>query len=164
VKWKGYPTSENSWVKESDAPYVSATLIWLGSDHFDLHRNADELISLFMDKRAKEKNAEKKKAATKPRKSSDRQQDYKKRGRATTKSRADSSSEESERSTVKTKKQKKVTASAKNKESHEKEDTDMGHFASMEKYMHLDSWDDLISKVETIEKDDDGVLYLYGIL
>ena len=26
VKWKGYPESENSWVRESDAPYVPLAL------------------------------------------------------------------------------------------------------------------------------------------
>lgn len=163
VKWKGYSPSENSWVKESDAPYVSLTLPWLGPNRFGLYRNAGELISQFMDRRHKEKAAEKKKAAAKSRKSSDRPQDYKKRGRVSTKPKPDSD-EESERSPVQptTKKQKKTTASAKNKESREKEDASMGQFTSMEKYMDLDQWDDLISKVETIERDDDGILYLYG--
>ena len=139
-------------------------MAWLGSDHFGLDSNADELISQFLDKRAKEKAAERKKSAAKSRKSSDRPQDYKKRGRLSTRSKMDSD-EESERSPVQhTTKKKKTTASLKNKEVREKEDDSMGQFTSMEKYMHLDEWDDLISKVETIEKDDDGVLYLYGTM
>lgn len=166
VKWKGYPDSENSWVRESDAPYVSTTLLWFSTDHFDLRRNADELISQYMDRRAKEKAAEKKKASAKPRKSSDRSQEHKKRGRVSTKSKMDSDEDELERSPVQpiTKKQKKVSASVKKKGDHEKEESEMGQFKSMDRYMHLDSWDNLVEKVETIEKDDEGTLYLYGSL
>jgi len=148
VKWKGYPNSENSWVRESDAP------------------NADELISQFLDKRAKEKVAERKKALQKPRKSLERSHEQKKRGRVSTKSKVDSSEEEPEQSPVQptAKKQRKVPTSVKNKGDHEKEESDMGQFAPMDKYMHLNSWDDLVAKVETIEKDNEGILYLYGIL
>lgn len=111
---------------------------------------------------AKEK--EKKKAASKPRKSTDRQQDYKKRGRLSTKSKADSDEEERPPVQPISKKQKKAPASVNNKEDHAKDVPDMGQFVSMDKYMHLDSWDDLVAKVETIEKDEEGVLYLYGNL
>lgn len=34
----------------------------------------------------------------------------------------------------------------------------------MDKYMHLDSWEDLIDSIETIERDDDGKLLIYGTL
>lgn len=165
VKWKGYPDSENSWVKESDAPYVSTAFPWLGTNNFDLFRHADELISKFMDKRAKEKIVEKKKASVKPRRTSERPQEPKKRGRVSTKSKVDSDDEEPERSPVQpTRKQRKSTTSAKHKEDDENEEIDMGQFKPMSKYMHLDSWNDLVAEVETIEKDEGGKLYLYGKL
>lgn len=135
------------------------------AEHSNLYRHADELISQFLDKRAKEKAAEKKKASAKPRKTLERTQEPKKRGRISTKSKMDSDDEEPERSPVQpiSKRQKKVSASTK-KEGREKDQSDMGQFVSMDKYMHLDSWDDLVAKVETIEKDDEGTLYLYGML
>lgn len=167
MKWKGYPESENSWVRESDAPYVSVGLAELVANRVDLCRNANELMSQFLDKKKeRERAAEKKKASARHRKSLDRPQEPKKRGRASTKPKIDSDEEESERSPVQpiAKKQKKGSASSKNKKDREKEESDMGQFTSMEKYMHLNSWDDLVAKVETIEKDDEGSLYLYGIL
>ncbi|KAF9650120.1 hypothetical protein BDM02DRAFT_1512793 [Thelephora ganbajun] len=150
VKWKGYPENENSWVRESDAP------------------NADELISKFLDeKRAREKAASGKKATTKPRKSAEPpKQDPKKRGRVSTKSKAQSDEEEPERSPVHpiAKKQRKAPAPAKKKGKDLEEDLDEGEFASMDKYMHLDSWDTLVDKIDTIERDEDGHLILYGTL
>lgn len=76
----------------------------------------------------------------------------------------DSDSDEPERSPVQpiTKKQKK--GSSKKKESDHEEESDLGEFASMEKYMHLDSWDDLIEKIETIERGEKNKLYIYGSL
>lgn len=147
VRWKGYPDSENSWVRESDAP------------------NADELISAFLDRRNKEKSA--KKAPAKPRKSTERSQEPKKRGRISTKSKVVSEEDELEQSPVQrtAKKQKRVSAPGKKKEPEpEGDDLEAGQFVSMEKYMHLDAWDSLITKIETIERDEDGKLCLYGLL
>jgi len=149
VSWKGYPASENSWVRESDAP------------------NADELISRYLDVLSKKKVAEKKKSSAKSRKSAERPQEPKKRGRASTKSKVESDDEEPERSPVQptTKKQKKekAPAPAKKTESKEEQEYDI-EFVTMEKYMDLDAWDTLIGKVETIERDDDQNLYVYGVL
>lgn len=164
MKWKGYPESENSWVRESDAPYVPLSLTELGTNGFDLCRNADEMISKFLDeKRAKQKG----KKAAKPRKSTEAsKQEPKKRGRISTKSKADSD-EEPEPSPVRpiTKKQKKAPASTKkaeptrNDEAHE-----MLSFESMDKYMSVSSWEDLVDKIDTIERDEEGNLFIYGSL
>jgi len=34
----------------------------------------------------------------------------------------------------------------------------------MEKHMDLDSWDGLIEKIDTIERDEEGHLFIYGTL
>jgi hypothetical protein len=40
----------------------------------------------------------------------------------------------------------------------------VGEFIVMDKYLHLDSWDSLIAKIETIERGDKDKLYIYGLL
>jgi hypothetical protein len=40
----------------------------------------------------------------------------------------------------------------------------VGEFTKLDKYMHLDSWDSLIAKIETIERGDKDKLYIYGLL
>jgi chromobox protein 5 len=139
----------------------------LGVDDFDICRNADELISRYLDELSKKKAAEKKKSSVKSRKSVERPQEPKKRGRTSTKSRVASDDEEPERSPVQptTKKQKKekAPAPAKKTESKQEQEHDID-FVTMEKYMDLDMWDSLIERVETIERDDDQNLYVYGVL
>ena len=128
-------------------------------------RNADELIATYKREKAK---AEKKTPA-KPRKSTEpSKQEPKKRARVSTKSKQESDEEEPEPSPVQpiAKKQKKAPASAKKKAepNHDDENLVMVDFTSMDKYMHLDSWEDLIDSIETIERDDDGKLLIYGTL
>lgn len=124
------------------------------------------------------KSTKTKKAAAKPRKSTEPRksieppkQEPKKRGRVSTKSKAESDEEEPEQSPVQpiTKKQKKAPVSTKKKKveeaSHDDDDVlDMEGFTSMDKYMHIKSWDDLVDSIDTIEKDGDGNLFVYGTL
>lgn len=134
-----------------------------------IRRNADELIATYKET-LREKAAAKKKAAAKPRKSTEpSRQEPKKRARVSTKSKHDSDDEEPERSPVQpiAKKPKKTSASAKKKQvesNHDVEDLGIGDFASMDKYMDLDSWDGLIDSIDTIERDDKGNLFVYGSL
>lgn len=137
------------------------------ANYFDPCRNAGELISAFLDKKSKQdKASSKKKASTKPRKSAERPHEPKKRGRVSTKPKPESDEEEPERSPVQpvTKKQKKTPASARKKEPDHEEDPDTGDFAAMDKYMELSSWDGIIQKIDTIERDREGNLFLYGTL
>jgi len=151
VKWKGYPSSENSWVKESDA------------------MGAADLISKFLDeKTARERAA--KKASSKSRKATETHKpEPKKRGRVSVRSKADSDDEIPERSPVqpiaKKQKKEKTTASARKEvEPTSEDDLNLEAFAPMDKYMHLDSWDDLVDKIDTIERDEGGGLFIYGML
>jgi len=151
VKWRGYGESENSWVKESDA------------------MGAADLISKFLDEKAAKERAAKK-ASSKSRKSTDsRKQEAKKRGRVSVKSRADSDEEVVERSPVqpiakKQKKEKKSTSTRKETEPVSEDDLNLGEFTPLDKYMHLDSWDDLVDKIDTIERDGGEGLFIYGSL
>lgn len=122
------------------------------------------------EKRAREKAAAKK-AATKPRKSTEsRKQEPKKRGRLSTKSKVDSDEEEPEQSPVrpsakKQKKEKAPTSTRKRVErTPERDGVEIAEFASMDKYMHLDSWEEFVDRIDTIEKDDEGSLFIYGTL
>ena len=147
----------------------SSALIQLGAHDFNSCRNADELISKYLDaKREKAISAKKKsRKSTEPPKP-----EPKKRGRISTKSKADSDEEKLEQSPVRpiTKKQKKEKAPASIKKKVEpspepegEEDLDVGEFTSMDKYMHLDLWDTLIDKIDTIERGEEG-LFIYGTL
>jgi len=172
VKWKNYPESENSWVRESDAPYVSLTSTWLGAHDFYLCRNADEVISKFLDEKRSRDKA--KKTAAKRRKSAElAKQEPKKRGRISVKSKVESDEEEPERSPVqpiaKKQKKEKTTTSTKKKseptpEQVPEDDVDPTGFTAMDKYMHLDEWENLIDKIDTIERDEKGNLFIYGTL
>lgn len=101
-----------------------------------------------------------------------RKQEPKKRGRVSVRSKADSDDEVPERSPVRpsSKKQKKEksTASARKEvepiSDDDDDDLDLGAFAPMDKYMHVDSWDDLIDKIDTIERSGGEGLYIYGTL
>lgn len=66
--------------------------------------------------------------------------------------------------TKKQKKEKTTTSTRKVAETISEDDLNMGAFTPMDKYMHLDSWDDLIDKIDTIERDDAEGLYIYGTL
>lgn len=123
------------------------------------------------EKRAREKAAAKK-AAAKPRKSTEprKQQEPKKRGRLSTKSKVDSDEEEPEQSPVrpsakKQKKEKAPTSTRKRVErAPEEGGVEIAEFTSMDKYMHVDSWEEFVDKIDTIEKDDEGGLFIYGTL
>jgi len=119
------------------------------------------------EQRAREKAAAAKK---KPRKSSEpHKQEPKKRGRVSIKSKVDSDEEEPERSPVQpsAKKQRKekasVSAKKKVERTPEEDGLDPDTFTAMDKYMHLDSWDDLVDKIDTIERDEEN-LFIYGTL
>lgn len=173
VKWKGFPSSENSWVRESDAPYVSLVLARVCTDGLRLRRNADLLISKYLDeKRLKEKAAAKK--AAKPRKSMDPpKQDPKKRGRVSTKSNTYSDEEivvgDFQPITKKQKKTpaaptKKASVPAKKDELVGDDEVSMADFTKMDRYMHLDSWEEIVDSIDTIERDEGESLYIYGTL
>ena len=123
------------------------------------------------ERRAREKAAAAKKGGGKPRKSTEpNKQEPKKRGRISIRSKVDSDEEEPERSPVqpiaKKQKKEKATASTKKKveQTSEEDELDPENFMTMDKYMHLDSWDELVDTIDTIERDDKGSLFIYGTL
>jgi len=67
-----------------------------------------------------------------------------------------------------TKRAKKGAASAstkkKNPPSSEPEEISADHLISMDKWINLDSWEDLVASVETIEREEDGLLIVYFTL
>ncbi|KAG6845020.1 hypothetical protein H0H87_001541 [Tephrocybe sp. NHM501043] len=148
VKWKGYDESENSWVDE----------------------NAHALIEEYWRKHPRKggRKSMDSKTPKKPRKSAAPEEPSesvstatKKRGR---KSQADMDAAAASENRAK-KKAKKNGAPAKSisdDESHPFEEEVI--VGNMSKYMHKDSWEDVVDKIDTIERSPDGDLRVYFTL
>lgn len=160
VKWKGYPSEDNSWVHEDDAA------------------NAQDLITKYWEnKRRASKGGPRKPAdAAKPtagRKSTtavevsrEHTPPAKKRGRPK-KGDLDGQSEEQDASSdddearAKKKPRKSQGASAKKVTKQLAEDEEEVTFGSMKKHMTIASWENLVETIDTIERGDEGDLYVY---
>ncbi|KAI0741639.1 hypothetical protein C8Q80DRAFT_146850 [Daedaleopsis nitida] len=168
VKWKGYDATHNSWVKEEDA------------------EGARELIAEFWKKNTKKqlrKPEPKPKPTPKPRKSVARKDESddgeeeeapkKKRGRPSKASVGRAASEDQEEEAPK-KKPRKSTGAGKNTSASarrtaaavadEDEDEDEQEFVNMKKMKDATTWDHLIQCIDTVEKADNGELYVYFTL
>ncbi|KAI0369128.1 hypothetical protein BV20DRAFT_968304 [Pilatotrama ljubarskyi] len=161
VKWKGYGDEHNSWVDENDAT------------------GAKDLISEFWKKHKKgpRKSEPKPKPGPKPRKSSVKDADSdieevappKKRGRPKATSTRETSDEEEDDQSRKQKKPRKSAGSA-NKATKRKstaadaveEDGEM--YTDMRKWADAASWEHLVKSIDTVERTDDGDLYVYFTL
>ncbi|KAH7924158.1 hypothetical protein BV22DRAFT_1013884 [Leucogyrophana mollusca] len=138
VKWKGYAAEHNSWVDEKDAG------------------NSSELIAEYWRKLGKDKKD--------PRKSTDGP----KKGRR--KSTVREESPETSSVSKKLKKprksngatQKKTTTTKKKVEpADEDDDEEIVPIGSMEKHMSIPSWENIVDKIDTIERGEDGQLYVF---
>ncbi|KAI0358009.1 hypothetical protein OH77DRAFT_1518764 [Trametes cingulata] len=160
VKWKGYGEEHNSWVDENDA------------------EGAKDLIAEFWKKHKKNgrKSEPKSKPGAQPRKSSVKDADSdveevaptKKRGRPKAAPAHESEEEEEDKQTRKQKKPRKSTGSA-TKASNRKSnadalDEDGQTYVDMRKWKDAASWEHLIKSIDTVERTDDGDLYVYFTL
>jgi len=156
VSWKGYSAEHNSWVDQDDAG------------------NAGDLIAEYWKKNSKDKkgrkSVDKPKAARKS-VARDASADVsssvaKKRGRTKVKDDSDVEAE-SDGGKAKVKRAKKSTSGTKTTKSSSSMDVDgvdADDIGQMENYMELESWEKLIKSVDTVEKGDDGHLYVYFTL
>ncbi|KAJ7230494.1 hypothetical protein GGX14DRAFT_410951 [Mycena pura] len=161
VKWKGYESEHNSWVREEDAG------------------NATELIEAFWKERDRKKAVKKTVTAETKRTASARKSTAgadgdsdvgesasappKKRGR-----KAASDTADKEKDTAKVsggRPAKKPRLSKKRAASQDEEalpsDEELG---SMADHMHVVTWDHLVKHLDTVERVDDGTLYVYFTL
>ncbi|KAI8969377.1 hypothetical protein BD414DRAFT_518579 [Trametes punicea] len=162
VKWKGYGDEHNSWVDEKDA------------------EGAKDLIAEFWkrNKKGARKSDVKPKGAPRPRKSSVKDADSdieevapaKKRGRPSKSTPARDTSEDEDGS-HKQKKPRKSTASAakaattnRRKSNSDAMDMDEDVYIDMRKYKDASSWEHLVESIDTVERTDDGELYVYFTL
>ncbi|ETW79255.1 hypothetical protein HETIRDRAFT_428870 [Heterobasidion irregulare TC 32-1] len=163
VKWKGFKEEDNSWVDEEDA------------------RNAHDLIEAFWSKKSKEnKGRTARKSDVKPsasvgragrksivdeRVSDDESTSTKKRGRGRPrKSKVDSEDEEDERARVK--KKAKTNGSAKARKAStpvDNNEKDPIVPSTIKKYRDLTSWEDLVAKIETVEKSGDDLIVFFKL-
>ncbi|CDO69648.1 hypothetical protein BN946_scf184851.g36 [Trametes cinnabarina] len=164
VKWKGYGDEHNSWVDEKDAA------------------GAQELIDEFWRKSNKKggrKSEPKAKATPKPRKSSVKDVDSdveetappKKRGRPSKSTPArDNSEEQDEESVPKQKKPRKsaggsaAKTTSRRKSNASAMDEDDETFADMRRFKDAASWENLVESIDTVERTEDGNLYVYFTL
>jgi chromobox protein 5 len=160
VKWKGYPSEDNSWVHEDDAV------------------NAQDLITKYWEnkRRASKGGPRKPVDAGKPktgRKSTTVEETReptppaKKRGRPKKSDQEEQSEKDQEASSddddarAKKKPRKSQGASAKKVTKQLAEDEEMVTFGSMKKHMTIASWENLVETIDTIERGDEGDLYVY---
>ncbi|KAF7309452.1 hypothetical protein MIND_00316000 [Mycena indigotica] len=139
VSWKGYGRDEDSWVNEEDA-------------------NAEELIETYWkDQKNKKTSLSAKRAARKVSAASDNSDvesvSVKKRGR---KSNAAKEEEQDHPS-------KKPRRSTKKNEEPEQLPSEE-ELGNMDEYRDTPSWDHLIQRVDTVERADDNILYVYFTL
>jgi len=152
VSWKGYSAEHNSWVDEADAG------------------NATDLISEYWEKNKKEKKARKSTDKPKTTSKAGRKSDAgnveaasasaaKKRGRSKTKRDSDVEEDSDSERPKTAKKPRKSTK--KSSPAPMDVDDDVG---DMRKYMHHESWEKLIKKVDTVEIGEDNKLYVFFTL
>lgn len=160
VKWKGYPSEDNSWVHEDDAV------------------NAQDLITKYWENKRKASKGGPRKSidAGKPktgRKSAIMEEtrepslSAKKRGRPKKADQEEQSEKEQEASSdgddarAKKKPRKSQGASAKKVTKQLAEDEEEVTFGNMKKHMTIASWENLVETIDTIERGDEGNLYVY---
>ncbi|KAG2362190.1 hypothetical protein BDR07DRAFT_1357973 [Suillus spraguei] len=160
VKWKGYPSDDNSWVHEDDAV------------------NAQDLITKYWENKRKASKGGPRKSidAGKPktgRKSAIMEEtreptlSAKKRGRPKKADQEEQSEKEQEASSdgddarAKKKPRKSQGASAKKVTKQLAEDEEEVTFGNMKKHMTIASWENLVETIDTIERGDEGNLYVY---
>jgi len=161
VKWKNYGSEHNSWVDEQDAG------------------NASDLIDAYWRKHKKDKKTPRKstepkqKGSEKARRKSSVREDSAETGSASKKrarsqkSQKEASDDEEEETTRAVKKPRKSNGTTKKakKEAAPGEDADEMILGNMGKYMQVQSWENLIETVDTIERDEESdELYVYFTL
>ncbi|KAG6882920.1 hypothetical protein C0993_008651, partial [Termitomyces sp. T159_Od127] len=160
VKWKGYNTSENSWVDEQDVMHVHRISYTILDALIALFRDADGLIDKFWTKDRKNvrkslhaaKSPKKRGKSAASEKVDESSTGTKKRGR-----KSQSAKEPlSEDRTVKRAKKDGATIVL-DKDPHPLEDEDELEVGDMSAYMSDHSWEHLVQKIETVEHTPDGL-------
>ncbi|KAG2142822.1 uncharacterized protein EDB93DRAFT_1252086 [Suillus bovinus] len=160
VKWKGYPSEDNSWVHEDDAA------------------NAQDLITKYWENKRKVSRGGPRKSTDTGKPKTGRKSTVvedtrgstppaKKRSRPKKADQEERSEKEQEPSTdddearAKKKPRKSQGASAKKATKQLAEDEEVVTFGSMKKHMTIASWENLVETIDTIERGDEGDLYVY---
>ncbi|KAG1877364.1 hypothetical protein F4604DRAFT_2005494 [Suillus subluteus] len=160
VKWKGYPSEDNSWVHEDDAA------------------NAQDLINKYWENKRKASKGGPRKSTDAGRPKTGRKSTIvdetreptlsaKKRSRPKKADQEEQSEKEQEASSddddarAKKKPRKSQGASAKKLTKQLAEDEEVVTFGSMKKHMTIASWENLVETIDTIERGDEGNLYVY---
>ena len=173
VKWKGYGEEHNSWVDEHDAGYA----FWLLSTATSLMflRNAQDLIDHFWADKKKGKSGSRKSEPVKPKpklveKPSRKsladvepsvEPEVKKRGRPK-KEDLPSETRDEEENVQRAKKKPRKSNGLSHKET--KQESDEEEVGTMKKHMKVPSWEELIESIDTVEREDDGELYVFFTL
>lgn len=168
VKWEGHPESENSWLTKSEILYVLTSSFHLGFNGLSLFRNADELISKYLDETQARGQAEgSKEVPSKPLESNVlySERDARKQGQFVEfDGELGTDLELLPSSPVAGGKGKAVALIKRKGPGPVQKGRNAGQgFAAMDMYMKLDSWGFLIKKIDTIEKEGEN-LFVYGSL
>ncbi|KAF8159839.1 hypothetical protein B0H34DRAFT_782439 [Crassisporium funariophilum] len=159
VRWKGYGEADNSWVDELDAGNATALVeeFW--------RKNPNR-------KRVPRKSTEKK-SPKKPRKSvalddsSDVGSTTKKRGRKSVSQKVDSEDEmdvdDTEKRAPKKAKKSSTHASKAAKKNTESPDMEEKVIQTMERYMGVGNWENLVKSVDTVERVNDKLMVYFTL-
>ncbi|KAG1776604.1 hypothetical protein EV702DRAFT_1179815 [Suillus placidus] len=159
VKWKGYTSEDNSWVHEDDAANAQDLI----TKYWEIKRKASKGGPRKSTDTGKSKPSRKSTTVEETRESTPH---AKKRGRPKKADQEEQSEKEREASSddddarAKKKPRKSQGASAKVTKQLA-EDEEVVTFGSMKKHMTIASWENLVETIDTIERGDEGNLYVY---
>ncbi|OAX41028.1 hypothetical protein K503DRAFT_768025 [Rhizopogon vinicolor AM-OR11-026] len=158
VKWKGYPSEDNSWVHEDDAGNA-ADLI---NKYWDIKRKASKGAPRKSTDTGKAKSGRK---STTTQETREPTPPAKKRSRPKkdepVPSEKEQASSDGDIDDARAKKKPRKSQGASAKKVRLAEDEEEVTVGNMKKHMTIASWETLVETIDTIERGDDGQLYVY---
>ncbi|KAF6753088.1 hypothetical protein DFP72DRAFT_1171248 [Ephemerocybe angulata] len=151
VKWKGYPSGENSWVKDTDIGGAGD----LVDAFWKQHPRKSNMLSSASKKKGRQSTAGASASAA---------ETGKKRGRKST-TKMDTEDEDEAPSTSRAAKKLKNNGASASTGIRTQSPEIGAHHGNMDQYRHLKSWEDLVKTVDTVERsEEDQELYVYFTL
>lgn len=159
VKWKGYPSEDNSWVHEDDAANAQdlITKYWENKRKASKGGPRKSTDAGKLKSGRKSAIAEDTREPTPPAKKRSRP---KKADQEQSEREQDASSDDDD-ARAKKKPRKSQGTSAKKVTKQLAEDEEVVTFGSMKKHMTIASWENLVETIDTIERGEEGDLYVY---
>ncbi|KAG1898583.1 uncharacterized protein F5891DRAFT_1042621 [Suillus fuscotomentosus] len=160
VKWKGYSPEDNSWVHEDDAVNAQDLI----TKYWENKRKASKGGPRKSMDTGKPKTSRKSTVIEEPREPTPPAKKRSRPKKADQEERSEKAQEatsDDDEARAKKKPRKSQGASAKKVTKQVAEDEEVVTFGSMKKHMTIASWENLVETIDTIERGDEGDLYVY---